>query len=167
MSEYNMTHTGQELDAAIAKVQNGYILPSGTKNITTNGTHDVKNAKTANVNVPVPNQYYEESYTPSGLSLVKSRTVNCGFRPKIILITLHTDTTVSTVNGMTYALRINLDGLTSSGTGLYRLTTTNRFGAFGGGLSSSSFTDTGFTYNHATIGFLPGVTYNIKVWGIT
>lgn len=166
MSEYNMTHTGLELDAAIDKVKNGYILPSGTKNITENGTHDVKNFQNANVKVPVPNQYYAESYTPSGSSLVKSRTVNCGFRPKVVLITLNTDTTVSTTNGLQYALRVGLDGLTSVGTGLYKLTTTNRVGSFGGGLSVSAFTDTGFTFSHASIGLLPGVTYNIKAWGI-
>lgn len=52
MSEYNMTHTGQELDAAIEKVKNGYILPSGTIDIMDNGPHDVKNFQNANVNVP-------------------------------------------------------------------------------------------------------------------
>lgn len=52
MSEYYMTHTGKELDDAINKVKSGYIKPSGSKNITANGTHDVKAYENAIVNVP-------------------------------------------------------------------------------------------------------------------
>ena len=36
MSEYYMSHTGEELDEAINKVKNGYILPSETINISEN-----------------------------------------------------------------------------------------------------------------------------------
>ena len=53
MSEYNMTHTGAELDSAISKVHSGYIMPSGTKpgEITENGRHNVKEYEFADVNV--------------------------------------------------------------------------------------------------------------------
>ena len=100
MSEYNMTHTGKELDDAIAKVHSGYvfpnqaatvtkngiydtigeipvklideievavpvpdgyIIPSGTKNIVSNGTHDVKQYANAVVDVPVPDGYIDKS----------------------------------------------------------------------------------------------------------
>ncbi len=54
MSEYNMTHTGRELDDAINKVKNGYIQPSGNSpTITSNGTHPVRQYENAVVNVPV------------------------------------------------------------------------------------------------------------------
>lgn len=52
MSEYNMTHTGRELDDAINKVNEGYINPEGETDITENGTHDVRNFAIAKVNVP-------------------------------------------------------------------------------------------------------------------
>lgn len=58
MSEYNMTHTGKELDDAINKVKSGYIKPSGSKNISANGTHDVKQYENVVVNVPISKLSY-------------------------------------------------------------------------------------------------------------
>lgn len=52
MSEYNMTHTGAELDSAISKVNSGYILPQGSIELKTNGTHNVKAYENAVVNIP-------------------------------------------------------------------------------------------------------------------
>ena len=61
MSEYNMSHTGAELDDAINKVQSGYLLPIGSVSIAENGTHDVSEFAQAVVNVPVPDGYIDKS----------------------------------------------------------------------------------------------------------
>lgn len=55
MSEYYMSHTGAELDEAINKVKNGYVLPTEVINIVQNNISniDITNGKTLNVNVPV------------------------------------------------------------------------------------------------------------------
>lgn len=47
----------------VDEIPDEYIIPSGTKNITTNGTHDVKNYTSASVNVPVPEGYIKPSGT--------------------------------------------------------------------------------------------------------
>ncbi len=70
MSEYNMSHTGAELDSAINKVNSGYILPSGNKSITANGTHDVKNYEKAVVNIS-DSQHFAYGY--------KTMTANASF----------------------------------------------------------------------------------------
>ncbi len=110
--------------------------------------------------------YYTNEHTQTTSSTLEtSYTFNCGFKPKVVLISLHTDTTLTTVNGIVFAFRSNIDGLTSVGDGLYKLSTSNRLGAYGGGLSVAAFTDTGFTYSHGSIGFAKGVTYDIYAWG--
>lgn len=53
MSEYIMSHTGAQLDEAISKVLDGYVLPSEIINIVSNVSDmDITNGKTLNVNVP-------------------------------------------------------------------------------------------------------------------
>lgn len=171
MSEYNMSHTGAQLDEAIDKVKNGYILPEESINISANGEYDVTEFAKAVVSVPVPDGYvnftnfYSNEYTQTSSTLELSHTFTCGFKPKVVLITLNTDTTLGTTNSLMFAMRINIDGIDSVGKGLYKLATTNRTGAFGGGLSISNFTSTGFTYSHSTIGFAKDITYNIYAWG--
>ena len=137
MSEYNMTHTGKELDDAIAKVQSSYVSFS---------------------------HYYPETYTPRGTSLEKTKTFTCGFKPKVILVLLSQNKTASTY-GLLAAFRANIDGVTSVGTGLYKHSNTNGIDKWGGGISVSNLTSTGFTISHGTIGLMPGASYNVHVWG--
>lgn len=60
MSEYIMSHTGTQLDEAISKVLDGYVLPSEIINIFSNVSDmDITNGKILNVNVPpsIPNGF--------------------------------------------------------------------------------------------------------------
>ena len=82
MSEYYMSHSGSELDEAISKVKNGYILPSGQLEITSNGTFDVKTFERAAVNIE--GKYYATSFNPS--SDTRTATFNTGFEPKLFVI---------------------------------------------------------------------------------
>ncbi len=77
-----MSHTGAELDEAIRKVKNGYILPTGNINITANGEHDVTEFAKALVNVE--GQYYATSFNPSADTHTVS--FNVGFEPKLFVI---------------------------------------------------------------------------------
>lgn len=169
MSEYNLSHTGKELDDAISKVKSGYILPSETVNITENVTDmDITNGKLLNVNVPVPDgyinftRYYTETYSQTASTLEYEHTFTCGFRPKVVLISVQTDTTLSTTYGVIFAFRTEIDGLTTVGDGIYKLGVSNRIGSFGGAIT---ITDTGFTFSHGTIGLAKSVSYDIYAWG--
>jgi len=54
--------SGVEVEVAVP-IPDGYIVPSGTKAITKNGTHDVSQYANAQVNVPVPDGYIAPSGT--------------------------------------------------------------------------------------------------------
>lgn len=66
MSEYNMTHTGKELDDAINKVKSGYINAAGTQNYTT--------------------QFKSDVFSVSSDTLVSNVSIPVGFKPKIFVI---------------------------------------------------------------------------------
>ncbi len=84
MSEYNMSHTGRELDDAINKVKSGYILPSGDSDtITENGTHPVRQYENAVVDVP-NYEMASGSVTPS--SNVTNITFTTDFLPRAVCI---------------------------------------------------------------------------------
>lgn len=74
-----------------------YIIPSGTVRITKNGTHNVKEAESVNVNVPIGVVVQRKSGTFTTDSSGKA-TVNCGFQPDIVYIQGET----STESGETY-----------------------------------------------------------------
>jgi len=84
MSEYNLTHTGAELDEAISKVLDGYIFPEGSVSITENGEFDVTGFASAAVNVE--GKYYASSLKPS--SDTHSASFDIGFEPKLFVIAL-------------------------------------------------------------------------------
>lgn len=78
---------GQYLDGAqtIAAIPDSYIIPSGTKSITTNGTQDVTAYASVDVNVPTSSTPQRATGTfTTGTD--GSATVNLGFVPDIVLI---------------------------------------------------------------------------------
>lgn len=170
MSEYNMTHTGRELDDAINKVKSGYVLPFEVYNIYSNVSDlDITMGKTLNVDIQPSvdyvklNKYFYEKYSPTGSSsLVKSKTFSCGFQPKVVLIVPNTDTTFSTTNTNIFSAYISLGSFELRREGLYKLSSGNRLGASSGGISISA---TGFTYSHNNIGFIVGCDYDVYAWG--
>ena len=48
-------------DIKVNPIPNEYIVPEGVKEITKNGTYDITDKKTAEVNVPIPEGYYDAS----------------------------------------------------------------------------------------------------------
>lgn len=169
MSEYYMTHTGAELDEAISKVKSGYVMPAEIINIVSNVSNmDITNGKTLNVNVPVPDGYvrfteqYHETFSQSSENLNLSRSFTCGFRPKVVLVSIGTDTTVSTTYTVIFAFRATIGNLSSVGDGLYKAGSSNRVGSFGGAITIN---DNGFTYSHNTIGLGKNISYDIYAWG--
>lgn len=139
--------------------------------ITSNGNHATGGYSHVQVDVPptIPDgyvsftQYYTYEHTQQTANTLEiAHTFTCGFQPKVALISLNTDTTLSTVDGVVFTFRCNIEGLTNVGKGFYKLSTGNRLGTFGGGIS---FTSTGIAYSHGSKGFVKGVKYNVYAWG--
>lgn len=70
-------------------IPSSYIIPSGTKSITTNGTHDVTSNASVSVNVPIPSGYIKPSGTKSittngthDVTSYASATVNVSSAPE-------------------------------------------------------------------------------------
>ena len=58
LPDANYTHLSQ---VTVKPIPSEYIVPSGTKTITTNGTHDAKAYESVKVNVPIPDGYIKPS----------------------------------------------------------------------------------------------------------
>ncbi|MBO5935662.1 MAG: hypothetical protein J6Q94_09280 [Clostridia bacterium] len=97
MSEYNMTHTGRELDDAINKVKSGYVLPTEIYNIYSNVSDlDITMGKTLNVDIQPSADYIKKAdtniytsdfacgiYRPSSDTRISNVSITVGFKPKI------------------------------------------------------------------------------------
>ena len=59
-------------DIKVNPIPNEYIVPEGVKEITQNGTYDVTDKKTAEVNVPIPEGYHDAS----GIGTVPSKVLS-------------------------------------------------------------------------------------------
>ena len=67
-----------------SSIPDGYIKPTGTKNIDTNGEHIVTEFE--KVNVSVRGKYYESSLDLRNMSSTVSCEFNVGFEPRLFLI---------------------------------------------------------------------------------
>ncbi len=160
MSEYYLDYTGAQLDDAINKVRNGYILPSGNSpTITTNGTHDVKSYENAVINVPVG---YTKSkritFTTTGNSGVINVT-GIGFKPRAVAIVLSTDTTLANLITCAFIWDETL-GTKGNATS----SAASRILNFGGSLNLTPTAD-GFKTNSTYGMFKSGVIYEVFCWG--
>ncbi|MBQ8209912.1 MAG: hypothetical protein IJZ35_04960 [Clostridia bacterium] len=105
MSEYCMSHNGAQLDEAISKVKNGYVLPSGEVEITESGTFDVTEYAQAKVNIAGLSLYksgtliLSEDISGSQASYDESQlTIDVGFVPKLFILRQY-NYAASTVTG--------------------------------------------------------------------
>ena len=143
MSEYNMTHTGRELDDAINKVKSGYVLPTEIYNIFSNVSDlDITMGKTLNVDIQPSDEYIKKSdtniytskfacgiYRPSSETHIANVSITVGFKPKIFYMRMFegvstTNTTKRYVVAMIMVLDNNYahfsgknDGTNAMGTG--------------------------------------------------
>lgn len=167
MSEYNMSHTGAELDDAINKVKSGYIKPSGNTTITSNGTHNVKQYENAVVSVPL--QHTRISKT-TGSSATQSYSIplsEIGFTPRAYAIIAYNSSDISSaVSNQPHILGTanNLASsnpagcISASASGVIKIQTVG--GSFSGAVNGNNFTFT------STYAYLRGSTrYYFYFWG--
>ncbi|MBR3868068.1 MAG: hypothetical protein IKM66_02015 [Clostridia bacterium] len=171
MSEYNMSHTGAELDDAINKVKNGYILPSGNSpTITTNGTHNVKQYENAVVSVPQGMTQHTKISKTIGSSSTQSYSIplsEIGFTPKAYAVIAYPSSEIaSAVSGQPHILGTannlgssNPSGcISASASGVIKIQTVG--GSFSGAVNGNNFTFT------STYAYLRGsIRYYFYFWG--
>lgn len=157
MSEYIMNHTGEQLDEAIDKVLNGYIDLSKLTLHCSEG------------------KYWTNSYSPSSDILLSNVSFDCGFKPKIFVVTnlsgiVSNSTSTSKVHLLT-SLFITDDDyniLLRFSSYLYYHTTNKLYMGSRSTSSDNTFvpTDTGVQGgNGTTVYFRGGNTYQVYAWG--
>lgn len=103
------TIVADDFPAVIDSLSTGGITPTGTKSITTNGTHDVTSYASASVNVPVPDGYVK----PSGsLNITENKTVDVTNYASVV-VNVHTS---GAENMVTRTLTVTQKGGTAATT---------------------------------------------------
>lgn len=119
-------HTQSGGTAIFVDSAGGYIIPSGTKNIVSNGTHDVTSFASVLVDVPIPDGYISISdilthttqqksgtYTGTGKTL-ENISIAVGFKPKIFILVnddaIYSDSAASPYSLLSAAMIYNDNG---------------------------------------------------------
>ena len=104
----------------VAPIPSEYIVPSGTKNITSNGTHDVIANASVSVNVPIPDGYVKpsgtKSVTTNGTHDIESyKNVNVNVQPNLQNKTITENGTYSADDGYDGLGRVTVNVPTGGG----------------------------------------------------